>query len=418
MWRSALASIACIVLLSPNAYSSTIYKISLDPRDTRTLTVSVVRPDSKIQTALVYKGFAIGEGIKPQIENVTCDGRPLKLTVTPYRWAVPPGCKKVRWQVHFDPPGMGDASTQRSVASLDNSFRLFSQASSLAMLGNAEQPSLLSVPPATNGLTIPTPRRDGTLVLPSAGQPPLFLLLGSKPIATAESGSLVVRYFVDDRSHAERLVPFQTVLGGLQWLNGLMPKARVTDLNYVWLGLPSSAVSLGGATGSHLMMVNYIRDGSTNPEKSTILALAPLIEGAHYLSHPFGARDGWAEESLATYFGIEALCHARPNDDESRKLQQKFILDARHFPLKLIEAQRHVANGDRTAYPTYFTKGVAFWTAIDRAIKYRDPHGLAGKSKILWMMRFGVHGQPPANFAEALDLPEAKWRTLKREFLE
>jgi hypothetical protein len=242
--------------------------------------------------------------------------------------------------------------------------------------------------------------------------------LGSRPIATAESGSLVVRYFVDDRSHAERLVPIPTVLGGLQWLNGLMPKARVTDLNYVWLGLPSSAVSLGGATGSHLMMVNYIRDGSTNPEKSTILALAPLIEGAHYLSHPFGARDGWAEESLATYFGIEALCHARPNDDEPRKLQKKFILDARHFPLNLIEAQRHVAHGDRTAYPTYFTKGVAFWTAIDRAIKYRDPHGLAGKSKILWMMRFGVHGQPPANFAQALDLPEAKWRTLKREFLE
>lgn len=414
----SLACAALSLLLTGRALAATNYRLSIDPVDKRELTIEVRRPDADAGTTLIFHGAHVGTGVQSQIEDVECDGRPLTQHPKLDRWLVPPGCKTVQWRVRLASPNGDDSTSQRSIASADNSFRLFSGASSLATLADADQHATLSVPRIMEGVTIPKPRTDGTVALPSAGEPPLLLLLGSRPVATKVSAKLTVRYFIDDRSQKANVAPLESEARGLDWLAREMPTLQHVDLDYAWLGLPASSLSMGGATGTGLMVVNYARGGTNDDVRIAVTALAPLIEATHHLAQAFGSRNGWAEESLATYFGLQALLRARPQDGAAHELMSKFISDSEHFPSGLIQAQHRVSAGDKAAYPTYFTKGVAFWAAVDAAIRSVDPTGLEGRSKVLWTMRFDPDGEPPADFASRLGLSQGRWTDLRRRFLD
>lgn len=407
-----------LLFANDEAIASTRYILSLDPHVSKDMIVKVQRPKGAASTTLVYHGSHVGMGVQSQIMDVTCDGG--LLTHDPLRdeWVVPAGCKNVTWRVPFDLPGVGDSTIQRSVVSSDDSFRLFSGASSLANLADADPNAILSVPLSGNGFTFPSPRSDGTLALPTLRDPPLFILIGSRPAAVSRTPNITVRYFVDDFSQKTYVAPLQTETRGLAWLASEMPGTRHIDFNYAWIGVSADAVSMGGATGTELMLVNFVRGGTSDPIRTAVTALAPLIEGTHHLAQPFGSRNGWAEESLATYFGLQALERADPQDGSAFLLMKKLVADSARFPLGLLEAQYRVSVGDKTAYPTYFTKGVVFWSAVDIAMKRRSSGGLTSKSKTLWTMRFQPNGQPPANFASALGLTEEQWLDLRHRFLD
>ena len=238
------------------------------------------------------------------------------------------------------------------------------------------------------------------------------------PVAERMEGKIRLAYFVDDTAQIERLPDISMEMLGLQWLGKLAPDARNTVFNDVWLGMSDTASSMGGAAGTEILLVNYIR-GNVDSERKTVTAMAPLIEATHQYASSYGVRPGWTEESLAVYFGLEALHHALPNDDAPNDLRKKFIKDADRFPPGLIEVERRVAGGDSSLYGAYFTKGVAFWAAVDEAMRHAGVEGgLGRKLEEVWTTKFDPKGRPPANFANLLGLSDSVWRQLSDRFLE
>jgi hypothetical protein len=382
------------------------------------LKVSVERLMSAPPTNLSARGAYFGIPIRPQIEDLKCDGQSLRPETRPGSWRVPAGCRHVTWRIALDQPGKGDASMQRSIGSATGAFTLISEASSLARFADAAEPELLAVPKADIGGTLPHPMPDGTIALPKDSAPPLFVLLGSRPIAERSAGNVHLAYFVDDPTQAGQIPAIDTTLRGLVWLASLAPASRNTNFADVWLRLSASAKSVGGSTGDGMTLVNYIPGTAKDSLKAAAMAAAPLIEATHQLGLSYGIRPRWAEESLATYFGFSALQHALPDQTAPKEKMEQACAEASRFPFGLIEAHRRVARGDPSAYGAFFTKGVAFWSSVDEAMRKAGVRGgLGSRLPRIWTAAYDQDGRPPADFAKLLGLPAAKWRELNNRYL-
>jgi hypothetical protein len=228
-----------------------------------------------------------------------------------------------------------------------------------------------------------------------------------------------VTYFLDDPTQLAHLPPIDSVMSGLQWLGGLVPRSDRTNFMYAWLGVASGGGAPGGAAGRDVLAVNYVRDGKGDAMRSGLMAAVPFVEACHQLAGSLGDRPGWAEESLSMYFGLRALEQARPGDESVARLLRRLESESEKFPAGLLEVQRRVSSGDRSMYGAYFTKGVAFWSAVDASLRATGHSGgLPARLEAVWTAKYDEEGRPASDFAARLKLPEAEWDRLSAKFLE
>ena len=412
-----LLAVLAISVLSMNwagsACAGTTYRIMRITGDPMMLTVSTSRKSHAPAASLILRGVRIAMGIRPQIRNLNCDAKQLR-QVQVGIWRVPTGCRHLEWEVKLDPPGLGDASTQRSIGNRGGSFYLFSEASSLPRLSDASSPETLAIPQEHGWSIAPPARSDGRIALPRNSQAPMFVVFG-KTAATAVTERLRVAYFVDDRRQIAFTVPIGRVLSGLHWLMQAFPPSPKRRFTYVWLGLPPGTASLGGATGSGVLLVNYIMGESSC--HTPAVSAAPLIEAAHQLGANFGSPPAWVEESLATYLGVKALQHTEPRDAGATDLMKRMIARAHDCPAGLLEVQRQIESGNRSNYAAFFSKGVAFWAAVDNAMRRTGASPLESKIIEIRMAGYDKSGGPSSNLRNRLGLSEAEWRDLEHQYL-
>jgi hypothetical protein len=276
---------------------------------------------------------------------------------------------------------------------------------------------MLLLPPEMSRATFPRARPDGTIALPETSRAPLFLLIGAQPVAIRSSSTVSVRYFIDVPKNLNRVPTIDSVARGLQWLTGLIRPRDAMEFNYVWLGRAASSGSVGGATGGELLLVNYLRTDTNRPLPVDVTRATPFTEAAHKLSGMYGTKPGWVEESLAMYLGLQALGRASPNDPTSRSLLERFQTAARRFPMGLLAVQSEVSTGDVSHYGAFFTKGVAFWAAVDSEMQTLEDGSLSTHLKVIWTAKYDHAGRPPPDFGTELGLPEMSWKRLEDAFL-
>lgn len=384
--------------------AETIYVVE---RRNGELRVTLEHPHRSRATALVLRG--VGFGVAPQVQAPSCDGT-LLMSAGEGRWAVPAGCRHISWAVPLDPSGRTPASAQRSLAMASGIF--LSEASSLPRLADADPVELLRLPP---GSAFPA-TKDGVLPMPKPTQAPLFVLLGAQPLdrRTAENTELV--YFIDDPAARGRLPDIATHLAGLRWLRDRYPSDVAMTFAVLWLGAPRELLSLGGAKGAELLIANYLAGADAKPLEKALRLYVPLHEAVHQLGEG-GQRPVWMEESLASYFGVRAALAATNDASEMTALFERFRNDAGKFQEGLLISSHRVEAGDRAGYAAFYTKGLAFWDAVNTAM------GLAGDRldrhlQSLLDAKFESEAHMPERLRAMLGLSHETWERLRKQYLD
>ena len=416
--KYALAAICgCFAwIYSVAGVAATVYRLTMTPGQNYVLTVSVNRSDPSAETTLALRGVTSGL-VESQVENPVCDGKPLKGQARRGAWHVPAGCRHISWKIALGGVSTDDAAGQRSIALASGHSFLISESTSLPRLEQTSAPEMLLLPPEMSRATFPRARPDGTIALPPKSQAPLFLLIGAKPVAIRASSTVSVRYFIDVPKNLNRVPTIDSVMRGLLWLTDLIRPHDAMGFNYLWLGRAASSGSVGGATGGDLLLVNYLRTDTNHSLAADVTRATPFIEATHEISGLYGPQPAWAEESLAMYLGLQALGHANPNDPTSHLLLQHFRAAAHQFPMGLIAVQRQVSHGDGSHYAAFFTKGVAFWAAVNREMQIHGDGSVSTHLKVIWTAKYGHAGRPPSDFGTALGLSETSWKRLKAAYL-
>jgi len=370
-----LAAVFALIFsaLATNADAETVYVLSEDLTDPLTLTVTVARPGESGVTRLVLRGTRFG--VQSQIASPLCDGTALTF-VEEGEWQLPTSCQQVSWNVVLESAALADASAQRSIASRGAArFTLISEASSLARLDDAEQPELLQLPTERSGTTFPRPDENGRIMLPPFSQAPLFVLMDSEPILSRSDGGVSLAYFIDDPLQRSQLPNIDAHMRGLTWISNLVPSTEPRVFQVVWLGVASDAPTVGGAEGTGLLLSNYRRTPGS-PQPLHIAMYIPLHEAFHQIGGGLENKPAWVGESLATYIAARALRYALDDALEAVEVYEEFLSHAERVPLGLLEISRQIEAGDRSQYDAFYSKGLAFWDAVNRTMLTAHGDGL------------------------------------------
>jgi hypothetical protein len=393
---------------------ATIYTLARAGEHSHALMVTVERKPGRNPTVLWLRGSRMAAGLSPDVADIRCDGERVARTAAD-SWRIPARCRHVSWRVQRALPGSSDAGMQRSVAAANGSFCLFSEAVSLPRLKDASPPEYLSVRIPSFRAIEPEPSPAGLVRLPDDSRPPLFLAMGARKMPEEKAGRVRVRYFMDDAGQIASLPPIGVEARGLSWLNGLVQGSGAASFSIVWLGMPKSSASMGGASGDRLLLANYLRDATATP----LVAEIPLNEAAHRIGAESGSNEPrWVGESISTWLGLEALRHAEPGESGPRDLQNRFARAAERFTAGLLTVHRQVNAGNSAAYGVFFTRGVAFWMAVNDAIREAGRPGLSAIVADVRTAKYETDGSPPRNFAAILGISARKWHLLRHRFLD
>ncbi len=347
-----------LLFIAHAAQAGVVYRVGGEGSRLR---VSVVRPVGSGETRLVLRRAAYGA--VPQAAEVRCDQQDLK-QVGVGVWVVPKGCEKVSWEVPLADENTTLASAQQSV--YKGSFILFSEASSLPRLQDAKNETLeLDLPFAR---LLPHENKDHRINLPPLNEPPLFLLLNADEVSSLTSHHLNLTYWLDNTDGKNKLPVLRTHLSGLVLMSEWLHHTQKENFTVAWLGLSVHQMSLGGATGDHLLLANYPDDGEVDLGQTLRLYIA-LHEGFHQLIENKPTLPSWVSESLASYFGLQAEEDVMKHDASSMQLQQKFVNDSAKFKAGLLSINEQVKNGDQSQYGAFYTKGIAFWVEVNDALQ-------------------------------------------------
>jgi len=396
--------------------AATEYRLMTVPGQYRALAVSVDRPNPSVATTLTLRGVASGL-VKSQVENLVCDGGPLNGQAQRGIWQVPAGCRHISWRIALDSVSADDASGQRSIVFASGHSFLISESSSVPRLKQTSAPEMLHLTPEMSRATFPRARPDGTIVLPATSRAPLFLLIDAQPVVVHSGNTVSVRYFMDVPKNLNRVPKIDSVARGLKWLTSLVRPRDIMEFNYLWLERAAASGSVGGAAGGELLLVNYLTSDTSSPLSMDVIKATPFTEAAHKLSGLYGPKPAWVEESLAMYLGLLALGHASPNEPTSRLLLERFQAEARHFPMGLLEVQSEVSSGNGSHYGAFFTKGIAFWAAVDGEMQALGDGSLSTHLNAIWTANYDHAGRPPPDLGIQLGLPEPSWKRLEDAFL-
>jgi hypothetical protein len=401
-------AVAAVCLADASGVAAdTIYRLERKG-DEPVLVVQVDRAAAAAETELVLRGAEWG--VMPQVRAPSCDGEPLA-EVRTGQWRVPAGCRSATWEVPLDRSGTAPASGQRSL--IMGSGVLFSEGASLPRLKDADPVEALRIETGAQAL-FPAPA-GGVLRLPGRSEAPLLVLIGVEPVARrAEQGTELV-YFADDPGAIGRLPDIDAHLRGLMWLKERIPSAT-GRFAVAWLGVSRDLFTIGGAAGRGLQLVNYFKAGE--PDRGTAISLyIALHEAVHQLAALTRSRPGWAEESLASYVGAKALLAATNDAPDARAVVERFESDASAVKEGLLAIDRHMSqSGERSGTGAFYTKGLAFWAAVDEALRAEGQGGLDTRLAMLFTTDYEEGALD--GLGRALGLSADVWGQLRRRYLD
>jgi hypothetical protein len=202
---------------------------------------------------------------------------------------------------------------------------------------------------------------------------------------------------------------------GLEWLNKIIPAKNNLDFTIAWIGESNPKPSLTGATGKGILLVNYPLEGQL-PFGNAMPLYVALHEAFHQFASNYPSQPAWVSESLASYYGINALQVALARDPNASALLMRFEGDEKKFPEGLLAINRKVLAGDRSEYIAFYTKGIAFWTSVNQALQSQgddlDHHLLK-----VFQTQYDSLGNP-INLQKNLNLPDKIWIPIRKRFLD
>lgn len=349
-------------------------------------------------------------GIRSQVEDVDCDGRQLALKRAG-EWLVPAGCRHLSWGVPLEPSGTSDPNAQRS--QMLESGILLSEASSLPRLADAAAPEYLQFPA---GRVFPY-AVAGKLALPDKGQPFLFALMGEVPMRETADHGIGLFYFVDQQAAKDKVADMRQHMAGLKWLAARLHKTGPQNFSVLWLGVSADRLALSGQTGAGLLLVNYSAGNDQEMWGSSMRLYVPLHEAVHQMATSSNRRPVWYDESLASYLATRATLFVTNNDPGALAMFERFKSDGKHFDSGLIPTDRHVSEtGDVSGVGAFYTKGVAFWDAVNTALVARGD-SLENYYAALALTRESDDEKLPDFIQATLHLPVAVWESLEKTYL-
>lgn len=406
------ASLIYFFNTSASAFSSTLEKVTYlveqSTSSPNTLTVTINR-EQHSETQLVLHG---ANGIPQQVQNMMCDEKIIKED-KPGVWSIPIDCQKLHWQIPLIESGKELAANQQSMKS--GNFMLLSSISSLPRLQDASD-EIIKIDIPNISTIFPKPNLTGSIPLPNPTAAPFFILLNPAIVDAVTSDTITLTYFLDNPELIAALPNITSHMNGLRWLNTIIPGKNKEDFSIAWLGISKEKMSLAGAAGDDVLLTNYSNDGELKFGKVMLLYVT-LHEAFHQLAMHYPNQPTWVSESLAAYYGARAVQIALPDDPRSTALMERFEADSNHFTDGLLAVNRKVENGDRSEYGAFYTKGLAFWAAVDKALQQTQGHGLDSYLTEIFQTRYDANGQP-INLQKILNLSPEVWVTLRSRFLD
>jgi len=404
--------ISLFYVISSSAFSYTpeavTYLVKQSTFSPDTLTVTVNR-EQHSETQLILRN---GNGIAQQVQNMMCDEKFIKENI-PGTWTIPSDCQKLQWQIPLIKSGDALAANQQSMQS--GNFILLSTISSLPRLQDASTEIIKIDIPNTHTI-FPKPNLTGSITLPNSTAAPFFILLNPTIVDSVTSNTITLTYFLDNPKFVSALPSITSHMNGLKWLSTILPIKDKENFSVTWLGISKDKMSLSGAAGDDVLLVNYSNDGELKLGNAMLLYVT-LHEAFHQFAMHYPNQPTWISESLAAYYGARAVQVALPNDPSSIALMQRFEADSNHFTDGLLAINRKIKNGDYSEYGAFYTKGLAFWAAVNKTLQASQGHNLDSYLTAVFQTRYDANGEP-TDLQKRLHLSKEDWVSLRKRFLD
>jgi hypothetical protein len=387
-----------------------VYTIEQSPTNRNRLVVSINLLKNQPETHLILRGNAAG--VQSQVEKVEADGHPLK-TIGAGNWLVPLNCRKLQWEIWLKEVTEINPGEQQSVRYGD--FVLISEFSSLPRIEDESKLQTINIVIEGINTIHPEPIQERAIKLHSKSERPLFILLNAIKVKSKTQDALILTY-LQDQAGADSLLPdIGEMMKGLQWLSSFFPK-KEQEFTLGWCGTSSKHMSITGAAGHGVLLVNYPNDGNV-PCNDAMLMYVPLHEAFHQLSDSVSKhRPAWVEESLASYYGCRAVQIALNMSSQACQLMAHFQEKGENFKTGLLAIHKAVKSGNQNEYGAFYTKGVSFWAAVDTILKKQND-SLDIHLSALLHMNYDSTGKP-IELMDILHITTEDWRELCRRFLE
>lgn len=370
--------------------------------------ISVAHPTDETRTFLALRRSV--SPVDSQVAGVNCDGNPLS-EVESGVWLVPAHCALLQWHVAFKDASGLVAAKQQSIVS--GHFKLLSEASSLPRLQNANGHDSLKIDLSYHTV-FPSVNEEGLIPFSAESAPPLFVLMNATPLKTLKSHDLRLNYWVDHASGQKNIPDEAAEMHGLEWMSQRLSSHEHLTFSVAWLGLPKELLSMGGATGSDILLANYANDGDITFGKSMMLYIA-MHEAFHEFADAYAKEPTWVAESLASYMGVRATMAAKPNNADANALLPHFEVAGGQFKDGLLVVNQQVNQGDQRQYAAFYTKGIAFWDAVDQAMRAQGDsldHHLVD----LLHLHYDAQGDP-INLQSVCHLSPTVYADLRKQYL-
>lgn len=392
--------------LNPGA---TVYVVQQSVTEPDKLIVHVDRSRKPSATWLVLPNIL--SGTTNQVKKVSCNNQIITES-KPRVWFIPKNCQKLSWQIALHKHRAELAAEQQSIRS--GNFTLLSSVSSLPLLQDDVGPAFLQIAIFGTKTIFPQLNSAGLIPLPKFSAAPLFVLLNATQVDAISLGSIKLTYLLDNAKLVSALPSMTNHLNGLRWLNTIIP-SKSSNFVTVWIGVPREKMSPSGAAGGDVLLTNYPQDGKIAFGNAILLYVA-LHEAFHQFATGYAKQPGWVIESLASYYGIRSTKVALPNEPKVSLLMKRFQEVGKRYSAGLLAIDRQVAKGNRSGYEAFYTKGLAFWAAVDKVLQGQgdslDHHLIA-----VFNTKYDKHGNP-INLQKNLTLNAKAWALLQRNFLD
>jgi hypothetical protein len=387
----------------------TIYHIEQSP-DTPNQLQGHVNHLQPRATELILTGAF--NNIMNQVSDITCDGKQLKAS-KPGVWAVAENCRHIEWTINLLINSHEPAAKQVSLKT--DQFILFSSASSLPRLADAtgEEKLQFNLPDLQS--MYPSGESNRAITLPPLSGMPIFVLLNPAEVSTLQTDNLKLTYLMDNAASTSALPSASDHMKGLNWLNSISHNQEPLNFTVAWLGLSKRDANLGGAAGANMLLANYPNDGEFDVGKPMLLYVV-MHEAFHQFAKSHQDLPFWLAESLASYYGARALIIAEPDDPKSIDVMRRFQMEGKQVKTGLLAVQQHVKNGDRSEYGAFYTKGLAFWSAVDDRLRKQNDT-LDNHLVDVMQLSYNANGDAPG-LRLALGMNTNDWKQLRKRYLD
>lgn len=412
-------AISASLLVAPaNAVAKPSYFITIASPIPSKIEISVDVSDLPLTKSAVPHLISRSEqlGLRSQIRDVRCGSQPLRRDAI--GWIVPGGCKVASWTiVPEQPQNRGILASEQQSFWLPSGWGVVSEPTSILRLAGWHGFSKVRL--AMRG------RVSELADLPPADAAPAFFVVGDAPVRKLGGGGFFLDIVADDSHAAGGVVDGKIHMAALRYFRRILPPANRRNLplmRLVLVGAPPKERSVGGAAGYDTLIVNYLEGKDLPPEYDRH---TPQLIALHEQFHQIVATPLplWANESLAHFYALKAMHRDRRLRSAARELWARCCSPG-HIPAApgLIAVQDQVTSkGDYSSYPLFYTKGAAFWGALDarlRAVR-GESQGLDHVLPAILDGGLDLQGRPTQAFISALaPLKEAEVKSLIDYYLE